>query len=478
MIHNFIHNRRFIIKLFVFAFLINMSSCMLGPNFQRSKYEGPNKFQFDTSLTTQAVNLRWWELFNEPELDTLINIALVNNKDVILAASRIESARINMGYVKTEQYPSFYYSLGLSGKGISGKNSGSFNAYPQLSWEIGFWGKYRRMNEAALAEYLSTKYAHRTIQIGLITAVASTYYSILAAEEQLSIAEKTLFSRDSAIIIMQDKYDGGMISLMDYNQAKIQRDIAAVAVPTYKRVVAMSENSLNILLGNVPKNQDFITDFESCKYELDIPVGLPSELLERRPDILMSEQVYHSQLANIGVAEALRWPSLSLTGLMGASADLAAFNAMGLTWSAGTSLFGPIFQFGRNKKRVELAKQAALMAETDYEKTVIEAFRETEDALISINTYRDELKAQESRAETAINSESLSYIRYNEGSTTYLEVLEQQRQSFSAQLDLSNTRLKLLNSYILLYKALGGGWLSSTEEEYYNNDALQQDSIK
>jgi multidrug efflux system outer membrane protein len=180
----------------------------------------------------------------------------------------------------------------------------------------------------------------------------------------------------------------------------------------------------------------------------------------------MSEQVYHSQLANIGVAEALRWPSLSLTGLMGASADLAAFNAMGLTWSAGTSLFGPIFQFGRNKKRVELAKQAALMAETDYEKTVIEAFRETEDALISINTYRDELKAQESRAETAINSETLSYIRYNEGSTTYLEVLEQQRQSFSAQLDLSNTRLKLLNSYILLYKALGGGWLSQEEENY------------
>jgi multidrug efflux system outer membrane protein len=179
----------------------------------------------------------------------------------------------------------------------------------------------------------------------------------------------------------------------------------------------------------------------------------------------MSEQIYHAQMANIGVAEALRWPSLSLTGLLGASADLAAFNTMGATWSAGASLLGPIFQFGQNKKRVEMAKQSAIIAKTDYEKAVIQAFKETEDALISINTYREELKAQESRAETAISSETLSYIRYNEGSTTYLEVLEQQRQSFSAQLDLSQTQLNLLNSYILLYKAIGGGWLSPEEEQ-------------
>ncbi len=476
MINKYFHNRRFIIKLIVLAFLINMSSCMLGPNFQRAKYEGPSKFRFDTSQVTQTVNLRWWELFDEAELDTLINTALSNNKDVIMAAERVESARINMGYVKAEQWPSFFYSVGISSKGASENGSSSFNAYPQLSWEIGFWGKYRRMNEAAQAEYLSTEYAKRTVQIGLISAVASTYYGILAAKEQLSIAEKTLFSRDSAIIIMQDKYDGGMISLMDYNQAKIQRDIAAVAVPAYKRIVALSNNTLDILLGNAPVEKELTTKFETCKYELEIPVGLASELLERRPDILMSEEIYHSQLANIGVAEALRWPSLSLTGLMGASADLAAFN-MGATWSAGASLLGPIFQFGQNKKRVEIAKQAALIAQTDYEKTVINAFKETEDALVSINTYRDELKAQESRAETAISSETLSYIRYNEGSTTYLEVLEQQRQSFSAQLDLSNTRLSLLNSYILLYKALGGGWLSAEEEDYFNN-SNQNDSIQ
>jgi multidrug efflux system outer membrane protein len=465
MIHNNTHNRRFFTQLIVFALLLSLSGCMLGPNFQRSEYEGPNKYRFDTSNATQTVNIRWWELFNEPELDTLINTALANNKDVIMAAGRIELARINMGYVKAEQWPSFYYNVGLSGKGASGNGSGSFNAYPSLSWEIGFWGKYRRMNEAAQADYLSTEFAKRTVQISLVSAVASTYYGILAAKNQLAIAEKTLLSRDSAIIIMYDKYEGGMISLMDYNQAKIQRDIAAVAVPTYRRIVSLSENALDYLLGNEPQNKDFTTNFDNCKYELDIPVGLPSELLERRPDILMSEQIYHAQMANIGVAEALRWPSLSLTGLLGASADLAAFNTMGATWSAGASLLGPIFQFGRNKKRVEMAKQSAIIAKTDYEKAVIQAFKETEDALISINTYREELKAQKSRAETAISSETLSYIRYNEGSTTYLEVLEQQRQSFSAQLDLSQTQLNLLNSYILLYKAIGGGWLSPEEEQ-------------
>jgi multidrug efflux system outer membrane protein len=465
MINKTIHNRKIVTRLFVFAFLLSLSGCMLGPNYQRAAYDGPDKYRFDTSNIDQTVNLRWWELFNEPELDTMIKTALSNNKDVIIAAARIESARINMGYVKAEQWPSFFYNVGISGKGTSGNNSGSFSAYPQLSWEIGFWGKYRRMNEAAQADYLSTEFDKRTVQIGLVSAVASTYYTILAAKKQLSIAEKTLLSRDSAIIIMYDKYDGGMISLMDYNQAKIQRDIAAVAVPTYKRVVALSENSLDVLLGNEPVNREFTTNFDSCEYNLDIPVGLPSELLERRPDILMSEQIYHAQMANIGVAEALRWPSLSLTGLLGVSADLAAFNTLGASWSAGASLLGPIFQFGQNKKRVEMAKQAAVIAKADYEKAVINAFKETEDALVSIDTYRDELEAQESRAETAIVSETLSYIRYDEGSTTYLEVLEQQRQSFSAQLDLSKTRLNLLNAYILLYKALGGGWLSAEEEQ-------------
>jgi multidrug efflux system outer membrane protein len=175
--------------------------------------------------------------------------------------------------------------------------------------------------------------------------------------------------------------------------------------------------------------------------------------------------VYKAANAQIGVAEAMRWPSLSLTGMLGAaSTDLASLNAIGLTWSAGASIFSPLFQFGKNKRRVEMAAADARVALLDYETTVQTAFKDVEDALINIRSYRKELKAQESRASTSIESEKLAYIRYNEGSTTYLEVLEQQRSSFSAQIDVLNTRLSLLNSYILLYKALGGGWITPEQE--------------
>jgi multidrug efflux system outer membrane protein len=272
---------------------------------------------------------------------------------------------------------------------------------------------------------------------------------------------------------MEDKYEGGMISLMDYNQAKIQRDVAAVMVPTYERMIGLTENSLSILLGRMPQKIVTGEPFHKHKYELNIPAGIPSELLQRRPDVKMSEQIYRSANARIGVAEALRWPSLSLTGMLGAaSTDLTSFNAIGLSWSAGASIFGPLFQFGKNKRRVEMAAADARAALLEYEKTVQQAFKDVEDALVNISTYRKELKAQESRASTSMESEKMSYVRYNEGNTTYLEVLEQQRSSFSAQLDVLTTRLNLLNSYILLYKALGGGWMTP-EEERLNTPAGQ-----
>jgi multidrug efflux system outer membrane protein len=212
---------------------------------------------------------------------------------------------------------------------------------------------------------------------------------------------------------------------------------------------------------------------------LEIPVGIPSEVLERRPDIKLAEAQYRAQNAQIGISEALRWPSLSLTSTLGvASPDLISLSAYGLSWSVGSSLFGPIFQFGKNKRRVEISVANARASLINYEQTTLQAFKEVEDALVSIETYREELIAQESRTITAMESEELAAIRYDEGSTTYLEVLEMQRQSFSAQLDLLSNRLNLLNSYILLYKALGGGWLSPEEEQQFLEQQNQNTGIR
>jgi multidrug efflux system outer membrane protein len=442
-----------------------LGSCMLGPNFQKYQYRGPDKFRFDTTKTGSTVNLRWWDLMDDPVLDTLIMTSLRENKDVLIAAERIEAAKANIGYTKAGRWPSFNVAGGVSGSGVSGNTKSGFQIYPEFTWEIGFWGKFRRMNEAARANYLASEYAKQMVQLSLVSAVASTYYSLLAYYDLLQISQSTLASRDSGLVIMMDKYEGGMISLMDFNQAKIQRDVAAAMVPAYERMIGLTENSLSILLGGLPHKIDIGKPFHKHEYELSIPVGLPSELLKRRPDVLMSEQVYKAANAQIGVAEAMRWPSLSLTGMLGAaSTDLASLNAIGLTWSAGASIFSPLFQFGKNKRRVEIAAADARVALLDYETTVQTAFKDVEDALINIRSYRKELKAQESRAFTSIESEKLAYIRYNEGSTTYLEVLEQQRSSFSAQIDVLNTRLSLLNSYILLYKALGGGWITPEQE--------------
>jgi len=457
------------IHIIFFVTLLGLNGCMLGPDFQKPQYSGQDQFRF-ADADTSAINLKWWELMDDPVLDTLILTAINENKDVLMAAARIEEAKANMGYTAADRWPEVHLGAGADVSSSWGNVSSGFSVYPEFSWEIGFWGKYRRMNEAARASYLATEYAQRTIQLSLVSAVASTYFNILASYDLLDIAQNTLASRDSGLTIMYDKYEGGMISQMDYNQAKIQRDIAAAVVPVYKRSIALNENVLSILLGKDPQKIDVGEPFYKHKYELDIPVGLPSELLERRPDVKQAEEIYHAQLAQIGVAEALRWPSLSITGLFGAvSNDLLSLNAVGLTWSAGASIFSPLFQFGKNKRRVEMAKANAKAALIDYEKTTQQAFKDVEDALVNISTFKEELTAQESRTETAIISENLSYVRYDEGSTTYLEVLEQQRQSFSSQLDVLSTRLNLLNSYILLYKALGGGWLSPDEEKAYLN---------
>jgi multidrug efflux system outer membrane protein len=432
---------------------------MMGDNFKKIKYDGPEFYSLGVTPNDTIVNLKWWELIDDDVLDTFIVVAIQNNKDVRIAAERIEMAKANLGYTSADQWPSLYFGTDVSASGIGGASSSSFAMFPQFNWEIGFWGKYRRLNEAAQADFLVTNYAKRMIQLSLISTVATTYFTISANYEQLHITEQTLASRDSALVIMQDKFQGGLISQMDLNQAKIQRDIAATKVPKYKRAIELNKNALNILLGRFPQNIEQGKSFSNQFYELDIPYGMPSALLERRPDILQVEQMYHSKLAQVGVAEAVRFPSLNLTGLLGlASTDLSSLNSFGLGWSVGASLTGPIFQFGKNKRRVEMAQADANAAFINYEKTVQQAFREVEDALVKISTYKEELTAMESQTKTAIESESLSYIRYEEGSTTYLEVLEQQRQSFSAQLELSTTKLNLLNSYIFLYKALGGGW--------------------
>jgi len=430
-------------------------------------------YRFNTA-TTEAdtlLNIRWWELFRDPVLDTLIKVALEQNKDILISASRIEQARAKLGFTKADMWPRLDYQ-GNYGYGnlLLGQNTGGAQenifAGASLSWELDFWGKFRRANESERANLLATEYGYRSVQMGLISTVAASYFQLLDFQMRLEISKKTLALRDSSLWIIEQRFDHGIIPEIDVNQAQIQRAIAASSIPLYERSVAQTENAMSVLLGINPGAIEVGDDLVNQPLPDTIPTGLPSVLLERRPDILQAEQNVVAQNALIGVAVAQRFPSISLTGILGvASNEFSSLFTGGAAWSVGGNLLGPLFHFNKNKRRVEIERAKTEQTVYAYELTVLNAFREVEDALVGIETLKRELGAREDQMNAAVNARELSAQRYDKGVTSYLEVLETQRSAFDAELLYSNTLQQLFNSYINLYNALGGGWVSDAEEQ-------------
>ncbi len=445
--------------------MIGFSACMVGPNYQKSVVETPEDYRFSVVNDT-IIDLNWRDIFKDSTLVELIDSALANNFDIQIAASRIMESRHYLGYTKADQYPSINYS-GNAGFGNTlggfptGNNAvGSFNVVGNFNWELVFWGKYRRATEAARAELLATEYAAKAVEVSLITDIVNTYYLLLDYRARLEIAKNTLVTRKESSRIIQERFNEGIIPEIDLNQAQIQEDIAAAAIPTYERLIAFTENALSILIGENPKEIITYTNIADTPIPDSIPSGLPSQLLTRRPDILQAEQMLIAQNARIGVAQAMRFPSISLTAMLGmASPDLSAFNAGdALMGTVGAGLFGPIFNFGKNKRRVDIERERTEQMRLNYEKAVISAFRETEDALINIHTIEQEIVFVENQVISSVNAAMLSKERYDGGVTSYLEVLEAERALFNTELYYSELQQRRLSAYSDLYKALGGGW--------------------
>ena len=460
---------------------IILYSCAVGPDFQKPEMQTPKYFSnYDSLAVDTLVNLKWWEIFNDPILDTLVLTALKENKNVNIAIARIEEARATLGFTEADIYP----RVDIQGEATRGNYAGGgikldsesngFFIAPVVNWEIDFWGKFRRANESAQAQYLASEFSLRKIQISLISEVVSTYFLLLDFKERLKISEETLQSRMESLRIIQERFNKGIIPEIDLNQAQIQKEIAAATVPVYKRLVAQTEHSLSILLGKMPGTIKTGINLEKRDNPPEIPVGLPSQLLERRPDIAEALFLLQSQNAQIGVSVAQRFPSISLTGLIGfASTELSSLTSGDPAWSVSGSIFGPIFNFGKNISRVEIQEARTEQAFYQYENTVLNAFREVEDALIEVQTIKEQFEAKSRQYLAAKNANRLSRMRYDLGVTSYLEVLESERTLFNVELELSETKQLTLNSYIKLYKALGGGWIS--KEEYVNakNEEMQ-----
>ncbi|MBW2607585.1 MAG: efflux transporter outer membrane subunit, partial [Deltaproteobacteria bacterium] len=339
-----------------------------------------------------------------------------------------------------------------------------------LSWEIDFWGKFRRANEAAMAELMASEYSLRIVQISLISEVVSTYFLLLDYNQRLEVSENTLDSRLYSLDIIQKRFDKGIISELDLNQAQIQKEIAAAAIPVYERLISKTKNALSILLGRLPGEIEKGIDLGSQTIPPEIPAGLPASLLQRRPDIVQAEYLLQAQNAKIGIAQALRLPAITLTGILGVASDeLSSLTSNGAAWSISGSLFGPLFNFNKNVLRVVIEEEKTKQALYHYENTVLRAFREVEDALVEVRTYKKQIAAVKKKFKAAKNAAALSTLRYDKGVTSYLEVLDTERTLFSVELELSELRQDYHNAYVKLYKALGGGWISKEEMDEAQN---------
>ena len=460
------------------ALLLVLGGCAAGPDYERPELDVPENYIQPVQQGESFANTPWWELFQDEQLQELIRIALEENQDLGIAAARVEEFRAVLGVTRADQYP----SVDITASGA--QTEGSDNVFPgsvpgfgddkvenyrlsaDVFWELDLFGRLRRSTEAARAQLLATEEAQRSITISLVASVASTYMLLRDLDAQFEIARRTQDTRTDSLSIIQARFDKGTVPRLDVNQAEIELAVADSAVATAERTVIQTENALAVLLGRNPGAIPRGLALEQQTLPPGIPSGLPSELLQRRPDVLASEAELAAQTARIGIAQAARWPSLSLTGALGfESDDLSTLTDSGSDfWSAGLGIVQPLFNAGRNRSRVEAEEARTEQALLAYEQTVQRAFREVEDSLVAVRTYRSEHEARRRQVAAARSAAILSRARYDGGVTSYLEVLDTERSLFNAELTESQTLRLYINAIIELYKALGGGWNPESDE--------------
>ncbi|HEY2348251.1 MAG TPA: efflux transporter outer membrane subunit [Puia sp.] len=458
--------RKGIYSLLVLS-LIFFSGCMVGKKYNRPATPSNITYPDATKTDTSAL-ATWFEIYHDTALQTLIKMAIDSNRDLLAAASRMQQAFALSGAVKANMYPRIDYQAAAGGgkagsealKVNGGVNGGLLNVFGVLNWELDVWGKLRLQSQASVDEFLASKANRDALQVSLVAEVASDYFLIRDLDNQLAISKSTLEGRKENTKLNSDKFQHGYVSELDLLQAQQQEAIAAAAVPGFQRQIILVENAVRVLIGLGPGPISRGASNYDQVLSPDIPVGLPSQLLERRPDIMASEFALQAQFARIGVAQANRFPSISLTGALGfASPQLSTLlSSNGLVANGFGSLFGPLFNWGQNKKLVEVQKSRTEALYYEYQQTTLNAFADVDNALAEYRNLNLEHLARQQQVQAAAKALKLSQARYDNGYTSYLEVIIMQTNLFDAQL-LESTTLRLkLNSIVSLYKALGGGW--------------------
>ncbi|AOW08829.1 efflux transporter outer membrane subunit [Flavobacterium gilvum] len=436
------------------------TGCLVGPKYQKPEEQHAGNFQngvANADTLASVVNVKWFDLFNDEVLKGLINKGLENNYDMKIAQARIDRTRAELGYTKADLLPAIGYS------GTVNSNEKSFlpsNAAATLSWELDFWGKVRHENRAVQDELLASEEGRKVVLCNLVSDIAIAYFELRDYDNQLLISKQTLETRQKAFDLINSRFKAGYVSEVDKVQIEQQVAIAEASIPAIQRLITDRENRIAILTGMAPGPIERGKTILELQVANNIPVSIPSILLKNRPDVQQAEKYYMASNERIGVAQAMRFPSFNIAALVGfANSDVSAlFNSSSYLQNASASVAGPIFNFGKNKRRVEIYRQIAEESKLAYQKTCIVAVAEAEQALQNVRTYKEEWTARNKQVIAARKNLELSEARYYNGYVSYLEVLEVQRSLFDAELSLSDLTQSQLSSMMQLYRALGGGW--------------------
>ncbi|HTK93158.1 MAG TPA: efflux transporter outer membrane subunit [Verrucomicrobiae bacterium] len=446
-----------------------LSACTLGPDYKRPEVNAPPDYRSAMAPPAERAlgDLGWWQLYPDETLQALVREGLANNYDVRVAAARILDARAQVTIARSFQFPELRGSASAPYQRIQGDLS-SLQAREtfapsgglDLGYELDFWGRFRRGTEAARADLLATEYARRFVLTTLVSDLASAYFSLRALDEELVIARRTLDSRTQSLQLVKLREEGGVAGLIDVRQSEILVAGAAQTVPDIERQIEQTENAISILVGRPPAPVTRGRELRAQVAATSLPAGVPSSLLERRPDIQQAEQILAGATARIGVAKTDYFPRVFLSGSVGVGGLMVngqMFGPQGI-FSLLPSLTVPIFNTGRVGAGVDAAVARADEAMLQYQQTIINAFRDVSDSLVEYRKQQEFRVQQEALVVAAVDTTRLANLRYTNGVSTYLEVLDSERQQFDAELGLVRVQLSELLAVVRLYKALGGGW--------------------
>ncbi len=463
-------------RLLAIACAALLTGCAVGPDYRRPAIDTPPSWRLTDAEAKDLANTAWWEQFGDPVLDNLLRAALRENLDLQIATARIDEFAGRYGVARADLFPQVAASAEASrqrtteetGNALpSGFHStlDNYSAALNATWELDIWGRIRRATESARAGLVASEEGRRAVILSLVGSVAASYVNLRDLDRQLEIANETAKSRGGSLALFKLRFEGGVANEVEYVQVKSLYEEAMATIPAVEKAIAQQENALCVLLGRNPGPIPRGKAIEQLPIPA-VPAGLPSGLLARRPDILAAEQNLVAANANIGVAKAAYYPAISLTGFFGvASTDLSdLFTGPAKVWGYSVPVSAPLFTAGKIAGNVQAAEAIQRQTLAEYRKAVQEAFREVDDALADQARTREQLAAQASQVQALLRYVALAQLRFDNGYTSYLEVLDAQRSLFSAQLAYAQNQGALLQAMISLYKAMGGGWVTEADK--------------